>query len=619
MFRNLIKVALRNIKKEKFFSLLNISGLAVGTVCILFIVLYIDEERSYDQFHEHADRIYRINQTFIWGDDDNLFSSTGPGVAEAVRTEIPEFEEVTRVMAPFSREISYEKRVPYVIFEQEDILSVDDNFLKVFTFPLVQGDEQTALAEPYSIALTETTAERYFGDEPALGEILWLGQGEERQPYTVTAIFQDVPTNSHIDFDALISMNSVPRVERDSWSWIWTTFVTFGLLDEKADPQEIQLAERLSETPRKHAGVSLQRLQSISFEEWEAQGKEWKLYHQPLLDVHLYSSNVYNRLNEVGDIMMVYIFASIGFLIFVMCLINFINLTTARSFGRAKEIGIRKVVGSTKRGLMFQFLAESVLISGFSIVLGAFLLEVLMPVFNTLSGKEIVFDILNRPVLLAVLCISPVLVGTLAGLYPAFFMTAFPTIRSLKNKISDGKGGSLFRNGLVVVQFAVSIIFIASTIIVFNQLQYQRNLHLGFDRSNKLIIEQVDRLGNSVEAFKAEVQKISSVKGASVSDATPPYIYNFDNFSLKGSDQSEFPLNYILSDEDFTDIYGLQLLAGRAFGEEFNERNRGLVNESMVRYLGFEEADEIIAIRYVLLAITCEEIRVHKALEKPID
>ena len=594
MFRNLIKVAFRNIRKEKFFSLLNIAGLAVGTCCVLFISLYIADERSFDKFHENADRIYRINQTFIWGDDDNLFGSTGPNVAEAVRTEIPEFEEVTRVHTPGSRAISYEKRVPYVVFEEEGLFAVDENFLRVFTFPLISGDKKTAFKEPFSIALTESTAQKYFGNENAIGELLMVGEGENKTAYTVTAVMQDVPTNSHIDFDVLISMKSIPRVEKDGWSWIWTTFVTFGLLDENADPENIQLAQRLEQTPRKHAGASLQRLQKMTFEEWEADGKEWKLYHQPLLDIHLYSSDVYSRLNQTGDIKMVYIFGTIGLLIFLMCLINFINLTTARSFGRAKEIGIRKVVGSSKEGLIFQFLAESILVCAFAILLGAFMLEWLLPLFNTLSGKDISFAILQRPGLLALLCLSPFVVGALAGLYPAFFMTAFPTIRSLKNKVGEGGGNSSFRNTLVVLQFAVSIIFIASTIIVFNQLAYQRNLHLGFDRSNKLIIEQADRLGNSLETFRSEVAGLRKVEGVSVSDATPPYIYNFDNFRLKGSTQSEFPLNYIKADEYFMDIYGLQLLSGRAFQEGFNEQNRGLVNEAMVRYFGFESNEEII-------------------------
>ncbi|MEL7148448.1 MAG: ABC transporter permease, partial [Bacteroidota bacterium] len=289
MIRNLIKVAFRNIRKEKFFSLLNVSGLAVGTCCVLFIILYINDETSYDQFHQNAERIYRINQTFIWGEDDNLFGSTGPAVAEAVRTEIPEFEEVTRVHTPGSRAVSYEKRKPYVVFEEDELFAVDENFLKIFTFPLVAGDPQTAFKEPFSIALTESTARKYFGDGHALGELLWVGEGKDRKAYTVKAIMEDVPTNSHIDFDLLISMNSIPRVEEDNWSWIWTTFVTFGLLDESADPEQIKLATRLEDTPRQHAGVSLQRLQNISFEEWERDGKEWKLYHQPLLDIHLYS------------------------------------------------------------------------------------------------------------------------------------------------------------------------------------------------------------------------------------------------------------------------------------------------------------------------------------------
>ncbi|MEL6556876.1 MAG: FtsX-like permease family protein [Bacteroidota bacterium] len=595
MIFNLLKVAFRNIRKEKFFSILNIMGLAVGTCCVLFITLYISDELTFDSFHQNADRIYRINQTFIWGEDSNLFGSTGPAVADAVRSEIPEFEEVTRAHTPGALSVSYEQKQPYKIFDETGVLAVDSNFFSVFTFPSVEGNQETMLDQPNSVVLTMETKEKYFGKENAMGELLWIGEKENRKAYQVTGILQDVPTNSHVDFDMLISMSSIPAVKKRNWSWIWTTFVTFGLLNEDADVAEIQLAERLAEAPRKHAGVSLKRLQNMTFEEWEADGKEWKLYSQPLLDIHLHSTNVYSRLNNVSDIKMIYIFGTIGVLILIMCLINFVNLTTARSFGRAKEIGIRKVVGSSKGYLVFQFLTESILISAIAIMIGAFMAEWLMPLFNSLSGKELSFAITEKPLWALLLILSPVLLGTLAGLYPAFFMTSFATLQSLKNKVGDSKGNGGLRNALVVVQFTFSIIFIASTVIVFNQLSFQKNLDLGFNRDNKLIIERIDRLGEaSAQSFIDKLEQISQVQTVTVSDATPPQIYNFDNFSLKGSDQSEFPVNYIIADEKFTEAYELKLMAGRPFKENFNESNRGLVNEAMVRFLGFQTNEEAV-------------------------
>lgn len=613
MIRNLIKVALRCIRKEKFFSVLNILGLAVGTCCVLFINLYITDELNFDEFHEKANRIYRINQTFIWGDDDNLFGSTGPAVADAVRAEIPEFEEVTRVHTPGTLTVSYEKRKPYTIFEEEHVLAVDSNFLAVFTFPSVAGDNYTMLDQPNSVVLTEATRQKYFGNNDAIGELLWIGENERKKAYKITGVLQDLPTNSHVDFDILISMSSIPRVQEDNWSWIWTTFVTFGVLNEQSDPQKINLSERLAEVPRNHAGVSLKRLQGVSFEEWVADGKEWKLYSQPLLDIHLYSNNVYSRLNTVSDIKMVYIFATIGVLILIMCLINFVNLTTARSFGRAKEIGIRKVVGSSKGHLIFQFLTESIMISTIAIVFGTLAAEWLMPVFNILSGKELAFDFLNRPAFAIALAFSPIIMGVLAGLYPSFFITSFSTLKSIKNKVGEnGKNGSL-RNVLVVLQFAVSIVFIASTIIVFNQLKYQKNLDLGFNKSNKLIVERVDRLGEtSMVSFKEKLANNSQIESITISDATPPYFYNFDNFSLKGSLKSEFPLNYITADEDFMDVYGMKLLSGRKFREDFNETNRGLVNESLVKFLGFQSNEEIVGKKLIYYEQEFEIIGVMK-------
>lgn len=562
---------------------------------MLFITLYISDELTFDNFHQNADRIYRINQTFIWGEDSNLFGSTGPAVADAVRSEIPEFDEVTRAHTPGSLSVSYEKKQPYKIFDESGVLAVDSNFFAVFTFPSIKGNQETMLDQPNSVVLTMETKEKYFGQENAIGELLWIGEKEDRKAYQVTGILQDLPTNSHVDFDMLISMSSIPSVKKRNWSWIWTTFVTFGLLNEDANVAEIQLAERLAEVPRKHAGVSLKKLQNMTFEEWEADGKEWKLYGQPLLDIHLHSTNVYSRLNNVGDIKMIYIFATIGVLILIMCMINFVNLTTARSFGRAKEIGIRKVVGSSKGYLIFQFLTESILISAIAIIIGAFMAEWLMPVFNSLSGKELNFGITEKPLWAFLLILSPVILGAIAGLYPAFFMTSFATLQSLKNKVGDSRGNGGLRNALVVVQFTFSIIFIASTVIVFNQLAFQKNLDLGFSRDNKLIIERIDRLGeSSAQSFIDKLEQISQVQTVAVSDATPPQIYNFDNFSLKGSDQSEFPLNYIIADEKFMEAYELKLKAGRPFKDNFNETNRGLVNEAMVRFLGFQSNEEAV-------------------------
>ncbi|MGB3463739.1 MAG: ABC transporter permease, partial [Cyclobacteriaceae bacterium] len=511
MIKNLLKVAFRNVKKEKFFSLLNILGLTIGTICILFISLYITDELSYDKFHQQADRIYRINQTFIWGDDDNLFGSTGPAVADALRTEIPEFDHVTRVHTPGNLTVSYEKRQPFAVFEEGEVLAVDANFLEVFTFPALEGDNQTMLDQPNSVVLTETTRKRYFGENEAMGELLWIGEREQKKAYRITGILDDVPGNSHIEFDMLISMSSIPRVADQNWSWIWTTFVTFAVLNEQADPAQINLANRLENVPRKHAGVSLKRLQNVTFEEWEADGKEWKLYGQPLLDIHLNSAGVYSRLNSVNDILTIYIFGTIGLLIFIMCLINFINLTTARSFKRAKEIGIRKVVGSSRNNLIFQFLAESILISCIAILLGVILTQWLMPFFNVLSGKTMTLNLFERPMLLAILFVAPFITGILAGFYPALVMTAFSTIKSLKNKTGDFSVKGNLRNVLVVLQFTVSIVFIASTIVVFNQLQYQRNLDLGFEKDNKLIINRVDRLDASMESFRNELMEMRNV------------------------------------------------------------------------------------------------------------
>ncbi len=592
MFQNLIKVALRNIQRQKFFSILNIVGLSVGICSVILISLYIMDEVNFDKFHAKADRIYRINQTFIWGDDDNLFSSTGPAVANALRAEIPEFEAVTRVHPIGDQRISYEGKVPYNQFYEGDVLAVDGNFLEVFTFPLVKGDILTALKEPYSILLTVEAKEKYFGDSEALGEILWLGEEQDKKPYKVTGLLTDVPENSHIQFSMLVSMNSNPYVAKRDWSWIWTTFVTFGVLNEQTEIAS--LTDRLEEVPRKHAGSSLKRTENVTFEEWEADGREWKLYAQPLLDVHLFSENIYNRLNDTRDFKQIVVFGIIGMMILLMCMVNFINLTTARSFSRAKEIGIRKIVGSPKKLLIYQFLSESIIISLIALIIGLLLLELILPSFNVFSGKAISFSPLDNPWLLGVIATSPLLIGLLAGLYPAFFMTSFAPIKALKNKMGSSTGNTTVRNVLVVFQFSISIILISATIIIFNQLEHQKNIDLGFNRENKLIIEGTHRLGQSAESFKNTLENMGKIESVAISGSTPPYFYNSDKFNIKGSTKGDFPLNYVVVNEGFVETYDLEMLSGRNFQEGFKEENRGLVNEAFVKQLGLEVSDEII-------------------------
>lgn len=596
MLRNLLIVTFRNLQRQKFFALLNISGLAIGLAATLLIVLYIYDELTYDHFHEKLDRIVRVNQTFIWGDTDNLFSSTGPAVRDVLINEVPEFETAVRIHQPDAFLVTYapDGQTPKV-FDETRVLAADSNLLSVFTFPLISGNPKTCLSQPNSVILTQEMARKYFGEERALGEILLFGENENQKAVQVTGVLEDIPTNSHIDFDFMLSMSSFPRVKRDSRSWIWTTFVTFGLLHENASLESAR--GHIPSIQQKHLNRFLLAYRGMTYDEYLESGKEWNLYFQPMDEVHLRGANVWSRLNEVSSMEDIYIFGTVAFLILMISMINFINLATARAANRAKEVGIRKVIGSGKRSLVLQFLTESVTYTLVSTVVAVLLAEIGVSLFNELSGKNLAFDIFHSPLFLVILILSSTALGILGGLYPAFYLTSFQPATVLKGKFKAGLSATGLRNTLVVLQFSISIILISSSLIVFDQMSYTNNYDLGFDRSNKIIIKNADRLGSEeLRAFEGALSQMSLVDKVSLSVDTPPFMRDGDNFYLDGQEKSKVPLNFNLVDEDYATMYDLPILAGRNFFENGTETNSIIINETAMQSFGYQNPEDILGI-----------------------
>lgn len=472
MFGYQLLIAFRNIKRQKAFSVLHIMGLSLGLASCLIISFYILEELSFDKFHSNADRIYRINQTFIWGDEDALFGSTGPAVKQAIQSEVPEFEAMTRVHTPSPQLVTYTDPAGNpVVFEEENVLAVDSNFLEIFTFPLTKGNIHTVLDNPNHIVITQSTAKKYFGDSQAVGKQLQFEAAGKSGTFMVTGVVEDVPENSHIQFDILVSMSSFPQVKEAGDSWMWTTFITFGLLREDADPGTV--AAKAAQVPGKYLGPFLEKYRGITYQEFLESGDEWNLYIQPLLDIHLSGGKVYSRLNETGNVQTLYTMGLIGALILLISIINFINLSTARATSRAKEVGIRKVIGSGRSTLIYQFLTESLAYVMISMILAILLVEIALPQFNYLIEKSISIDLLN-PYLLLLLLTVVLFVGILSGIYPAFYLSAFRPVQVLKGKVSQGLKGGTLRNILVMVQFTISIGLITSTLIIHEQVKLDR-------------------------------------------------------------------------------------------------------------------------------------------------
>lgn len=594
MLKNLITVAFRNIQRQKFFAFLNISGLAIGITATILIGLYIHDELTYDHFHKNLDRIVRVNQTYIWGETDNLFGSTGPAIKSVLESEVPEFETIVRIHDVNSYLVSYNNENGISkVFDEGNILAGDSNLLSVFTFPLIAGNPNTCLVKPNTAIITQATASKYFGKEQPLGKTLQFGEGESKKLIEITGILAKVPTNSHINFDFMLSMNTFPRVEKNGDSWIWTTFVTFGLLNEHASIQSaLDHIPRILET---RLDQFLKAYRGETYKEYIAGGKEWNLYFQPFSDIHLRSEHVWSRLNEVGSMDDIYIFGTIAFLILIISMINFINLATARAASRAKEVGIRKVIGSGKKNLILQFLTETTAYTLIAVIISVILAELMLPFFNLLSGKDLTHIFLTSPTLLLFLLFGSIILGVIGGIYPAFYLTSFQPAAVLKGKLKAGMGSSSIRNSLVVIQFSISIILISSSLIVFDQMAFTRDYDLGFDRSNKLIINNVNRLGaEKMKAFKEELRNLNLVEGVSLSADAPPFINNGDNFFLDGQEKNKIPLNYNMVDENFIDIYKLPIIAGRSFHKDGTEVNKIIINETAIKSFGLQNADEAI-------------------------
>ena len=593
MLRNMFKIAWRNAIRQKQFTLLNLLGLSIGITACLLIALYVQDEMSYDKFHEKGDRIYRVNQSMIWGDWNEQFASTGPNLAVALRSDAPEFEQVTRIHDAGDDIVTYrpESGIPKT-FRETDHFIAEENFFEIFSFELMQGNPATALKEPQSIIITEETASKYFGNENAMGKTLEVSQGENSGHFTVTAIVKHIPDNSHIQFDMLTSMSTYQHIKQQEWTWIWTTYVTYGLVSPGTDITALE--KKLQSIPPKWTATTMQRVFGQTYDQYMSNGRTWNLYLQPLKDVYLYSPPSGNRLGPWGDIASVKIFSAVGLLILVLSSINFMNLSTARSTNRAKEVGIRKVLGSKKKALVSQFIFESVLYTSLSTLLAVVLTEFSLNAFNQIADKDLsLYTQLGSTGFLGMILIFMVGLGILSGSYPAFYLSSFKPVEVLKGKIGVGFKGSLIRNMLVVFQFTISVALIIGTFFVQKQLQFTSNHNIGFDKYNVLQLHNLDVLDSATrQTFQTNMASNTSFSSVGFSDVVPPNVWNEDKYKAYGPDNDPLTLNRIRVNQEYLNLIDPKFLAGRNF-----DRNRGtdkyaiILNASAVKALGWGTPD----------------------------
>jgi putative ABC transport system permease protein len=593
MLKNYLKIAVRNFVKHKLYSFINICGLAIGLACTLFILLWVRDEISFDRFHKNAEAIYRMNWDFKYNNNEGIGPGTPPPLAAALVNEIPEVTAATRIYPVSKMIVRYENK----FFSESKIRGVEANFFDFFDFKLLAGNAQTALAEPNSVILTDETAAKYFGNAPALGKILTIGEEklifgkkQYRNAFKVTGIVKSPPHNSHLQFDLLTSISSHPEVAYFDWSWFWMQVVTYAKLEKGVSTRVVET--KIPALVKKYAPAAFKRVGS-SYDELVANGGRWNFVFQPLTDIYLGSGQTGNRLGPIGNKAYVYIFSTIAVFILLIACINFMNLATARSANRAKEVGVRKALGSKKAMLVGQFLVESIAFSTIAMPLALFLVELFIAPFNQLSGKNLQLNLFDPPWLPAVLILLALLVGVIAGSYPGFYLSSFRPVQIFKGAVRSGGKSQKLRNALVVFQFAITIGLIVCTLLVQKQMDFVRQTDLGFNKAGVVVISNENhRLGNQAEAFKERLKSNSRFINASLSTGIPPNDGFEDTYNAagKGGEPIDISLISYMTDEDFLATLGIEIVQGRGFSKEFSTDADGvLLNESAVKYFGWDD------------------------------
>ncbi|WP_425389505.1 ABC transporter permease [Ekhidna sp.] len=594
MFKSMIKMAWRNAIRQKQFTVLNLLGLTIGISTCFMIGLYIHDEMTFDAFHEKDDRIYRVNQPFIWGDWDRMMASTGPNVATALREDAPAFEEVTRILSLGSlTATTANSGNKSNAFKEDRIYAAEENFFDVFSFKLKAGDTKSAFEDPKSILITEKTMMRYFGEHAipteTIGKTIEIKQYDNSwKEFSIIGILENVPARSHIQFDMLVSLKSESEMmQAHQWKWIWTAFSTYGLVKEGTNVAALE--RDIQAIPPKWAPPTTERIFNQTFEEF-TDGHPWKLDLQPLSEVYIAGSPTGHAFGPTGNPLFIKIFGAIGFLVLVLSAINFMNLSTARATNRSKEVGVRKVLGSERSTIVKQFILESVLFVLTGTVLALMVVQLALGTFNHLAEKQIeILPYFQNPTFYLIVFALILTLGFMAGSYPALYLSSFKPIESLKGKIKTGFKGRSIRNGLVVFQFTISIALIITTFFVQKQLTYASNVDIGFAKENILQIHNVEELGFETEALKNRLVANPKFTEVGKSFGVPPFVYSGDRYKAAGPETPVVQLNNLRIDEDYLEVLGLEFLSGRNFdSNRENDKYKVILNREAVKTLGWK-------------------------------
>jgi len=573
MLKNYLKITIRNIRKHKGYSFINISGLAVGMACCVLILLWVRDELSFDRFHENAERIFRVTEHQYNSSGDYFPVAVTPWpLAEALKNDFPEVVESARLRILSGRLISYKEKKIY----ERDFVAADPSFLRMFSFPLKTGDLSTALTEPHTILITEDAAARYFGKEDPIGKILTYNNSYD---FKVIGVLENAPYNSHIQFDFLVPFESTLREFSWTDSWGTNNYTTYVQLADRASVQLI--SDKVSDYLKK----ILERSRT-------------KLILQPLADIHLrsdYAIDLYGHTENSA--IYVYAFSVIALFVLLIACINFMNLSTARSEKRSKEVGLRKVVGANRQNIMTQFYGESLFMALISFISALGLVYLFLPAFNNVSGKLLTLDSIKEPAFLLGLFGILLITGLVSGSYPALVQSSIKPVDSIKGiglRPSSKSGKSLFRRTLVVTQFTLSILLIIGTLIVYKQINYMLNKELGYEKESMIYFIKRANVRTQQDAFKSELLRDPNITGVTTSSDVPTYsVHSTTAFSWEGKDpETSFLIHQFSVDFDYIKTFNMNIIAGRDFSKEFPvdaSTKSFIVNETAVKAMGLED------------------------------
>ena len=573
MIKSLLKHSIRALRRQKAYVFINVLGLAIGIACSLIIALFIINELSFDQYHEKKDRIYRVILHGKLGGQELQVTSTAAPIGPTMLNEFPEVEDFLRINGRGEVVITYEEKH----FIEKYNIQADSSFFNFFSIPLIKGQKESVLNEKHTAVISETLASKIFGEEDPLDKMIKIGNDETM--FRVTGVMLDIPDNTHFRAHLITSFMTNDRSSDNQW--LSNSFDTYVLLHPNSVPEDANA--RFAGMIEKYVGPLVLKYFGTDIEDFFDQGNIYKMYLQSLNDIHL-NPDIEQDLRAANDPKYLWIFGSIAVLIIIIAGINFMNLSTAQASRRAREVGIKMVSGSTKGNLISQFLIETIILSFIALLLAILATELFLPYFNDLLGSELKIGYFNEWYTIPSLLLFSILIGIFAGSYPSFYLSSINPISVLKGSKAGSRNNTRLRSVLVVLQFSISIVLIIGTMIMFRQISFMVNKELGFNKEHVFVISRGATVSDQINSFKTELQQLSDVLSVTTATAIPGHNNNNNGYVMKGREEQSFLLMTSWVDQDFMDVFELEMADGRFFDKSFGaEENAVIVNETAVK------------------------------------